>query len=195
MNQLLASSLRCLSLGSRRLTVIAVLAAAGATAAAAQTAAQSAIPVAPGTRVRVSATNLVAPIIGSYLEQRGDTAVFIEEGGGRGLWSLTLTQITKLEQSSGDRRSNRPYLIKGAVFGAPAGLLASLIALKAFSPDSGKEWDRFPTYAIGTLAGAGVGAAIGSRFARERWSDVPLPRRVGLLPGRRGTVFALGFDF
>ncbi|MGQ0765236.1 MAG: hypothetical protein ACT4OZ_06180 [Gemmatimonadota bacterium] len=191
MNQLFTPSSRHFRTSWRLFGAIALPTLLGASAAFSQTA----IPVAPGTRVRVSASNLVAPIVGSYLEQRGDTAVFIEEGGGRGLWSLTLTQITKIEQSTGDRRSNTPYLIRGAVFGAPAGLLASLIALKVFSPDSGKEWSRGPTYAIGTLAGAGLGAAIGSRFARERWSDVPLPQRAALLPGRRGAVFLLGFDF
>jgi hypothetical protein len=153
------------------------------------------IPLAPGTRVRVTATNLVAPIIGSFLQQRGDTAVFIEEGSGRGVWSLTLAQITMLEQSAGDRKSNKPYLIKGALYGAPAGLVASILVLKAFSPDSGKEWDRVPTYATGVIGGALIGAAIGSRYAREHWSAVALPRRVSFLPSRRGLNISLGFAF
>jgi hypothetical protein len=174
------------------LAIFLAVSLAGVTAEA-QT--QTGIPLVPGTRVRVTATNMVAPIVGSFLEQRGDTAVFIEGGSGRGIWSLTLGQIIRLEQSAGEKRSNKPYLIKGAAFGAGAGLVASLLFLKAFSPDGTKEWDRTPSMIIGAVAGGGIGAAVGSRFAREHWSAVPLPRRVGLLPTRGGFKVGLGFEF
>ncbi|MFN8542572.1 MAG: hypothetical protein U0232_34460, partial [Thermomicrobiales bacterium] len=84
----------------------------------------SALPIVPGARVRISATTTVTPLVANYLEMRGDTAVFIEAGAGRGIWTITTDQITKLELSKGDARYNKRPMLKGAAIGAGAGTLA-----------------------------------------------------------------------
>ena len=154
-------------------------------------------PVPPGTRVRVHADNLVTPLVAHFLEMRGDTAVFIEDAAGRGVWSLSLDQITKLERSAGDQRSNTPYIMKGALIGAPIGAVGGFIFSASFHPsDSTKKYNRFPTALVGAVVGAGVGALVGTRFASEHWSNVPLPRRVSLMPSPRGGFqVGLGFVF
>jgi hypothetical protein len=160
--------------------------------------AQSAVlPVTPGTRVRVHAANLVTPLIAHYLEMRGDTAVFIEDASGRGIWSIPVPDISQLERSAGDKRQNGPYMTKGAIIGAPIGAVIAYIFAETVQPsDSTKKYNRLPTTAVGALVGAGVGALIGTRFASEHWSNVPLPRRVSVVPLRRGGVeVGLGFRF
>lgn len=51
--------------------------------------------------------------------------------------------------------------------------------------------------ALGGLAGAGLGALIGSRIRTERWQDIPVERlRVGLAPQSGGRFsLAIGVDF
>jgi hypothetical protein len=176
------------------LTVVAALALAPVAGIHAQSAA---LPVPPGTRVRVHAENLVTPLVAHFLEMRGDTAVFIEDQAGRGVWSLTLDQITKLERSAGDQRSNRNYIMRGAFIGAPVGAIAGFIFSASVHPsDTTEKYNRAPTALLGAVVGAGVGALIGTRFATEHWSNVALPRRVSVMPLSRGGVqLGLGFVF
>jgi hypothetical protein len=50
---------------------------------------------------------MVVPLIANFLEQRGDTLVFIEDERGRGVWSFGLSQIERLETSA-DAGSTHP---------------------------------------------------------------------------------------
>ncbi len=157
-----------------------------------------AINVVPGTRVRVTAANQVAPLIANFMQMRGDTAVFIEEGAGRGIWSLYVGDIRKLEESSGERLTNRPYVLRGAAIGGGGGLLLGLVLANNLKPsDSGRKYNKVGNGAVGALLGAAIGAGIGSRFATENWTDVPL-RRVSLAPfgpGGRGLTAAFSLAF
>ena len=145
------------------------------------------VPVMPGSRVRVSAASLVAPLVANFLEQRGDTLVFIEESTGPGVWSITLPLITKLETTGGDATGNRPYVLKGAAIGAGSGLVVGLLFAAAARPaDEGRTYNRPVTGLIGAAIGGGIGAFLGSRRQTERWIDVPLPGRLSLLPDPRG---------
>jgi hypothetical protein len=155
-----------------------------------------ALPVLPGTRVRVKAANLVAPLSATYLEMRGDTVVFIESAG-RGLWSLPLDQIISVERSAGEKRRNTGYIARGALIGAPIGSLAFWGISGIIDPsDSTKRYSRGNSAALGAVVGAAVGALIGTRFATEHWSPVPIPKRVSIIPLRRGAVqVGLGFTF
>ena len=141
-----------------------------------------ALPVLPGTRVRVKAANLVTPLIATYLEMRSDTAVFIESVG-RGVWSLPMDQITSIERSAGEKRRNSGPIVRSAIIGAPIGALAFWGATGIVTPsDSTKQFKRGGTAALGAVVGGIVGAIIGTRFAAEHWSSVPLPKRVSIMP-------------
>lgn len=161
---------------------------------AAQARTSGSVPVVPGTRVRVKTTSLVAPLVANFLEQRGDTLVFIEEGRGRGLWSFDLAQIQKLEMTAGDVGRNTRPIAKGAAIGAGVGLaLGVLFAGVAQPSDSTKEYSKVLSGLAGAGAGAGVGAWFGSRVKTEGWVNIPLPRQLSLrVSGRGGLAIAIG---
>lgn len=153
------------------------------------------LPILPGTRVRVTATTLVAPLIANFVEVRGDTAVFIENSAGRGLWSFTLDQITRLERSAGERSRNTDYIVKGGLLGAGAGgLLSWGFSAIANPSDSTRRFNKLATTGIGMALGAVAGAMVGSRRMRESWDPLPLPHRMSFLPSRRGG-FDVGFSY
>jgi hypothetical protein len=156
------------------------------------------INVLPGTRVRVTATNLVAPLVATFLQQRGDTAVFIEDGAGRGIWTISVSQIIRLERSNGEQRSNKPKVIRGAIIGGVVGLGGGLLFASTAKPgNSSKTYDRGLTGGLGMLAGGAIGAFIGTRFAQERWTNIPLPSRASFAPQstRGGLRLAFGYSF
>jgi len=124
---------------------------------------------------------LVTPLIANFLEQRGDSLVFIEEGRGRGLWSFAISQIQRLEMTAGEAGRNKKPIAKGAAIGAGVGLaLGVLFAAAAEPSDSTKEYSMLLTGAAGAAAGAGIGAYLGSRVKTERWVNVPLGRQFSL---------------
>lgn len=153
----------------------------------AQRAAQGSIALAPGSRARVKAQGMVAPLVANFLEQRGDTLVFIEDDKGRGVWTFALSQVERLETTAGEGGRNQRYVARGAMYGGAAGLVAGLAFASAASPsDATKEYSKPMTAMVGAALGAGVGAIIGSRFKTEKWVNVPLPRQLSFVPGRRG---------
>jgi hypothetical protein len=156
------------------------------------------LPIVPGARVKVSATTLVSPLMANYLEMKGDTAVFIESSAGRGIWTFTLDQITKVEQSQGDKRNNKGPMIKGAAIGVPIGALLFWGTTGIINTsDSTRQFNRAGTAAVGAAVGAVVGAIVGSRIPQEHWMALPLPKRVSFNPFRRdgGMEVKLGFSF
>ena len=154
----------------------------------------STVSVAPGSRVRVKTLTLVAPLVANFLEQRGDTLVFIEDGRGRGLWTFALSQIQTLETTAGEAGRNKRPIAQGAAIGAGVGLaLGVLFAAVAQPSDSTKEYSAILTGAAGAAAGAGIGAYFGSRVKAERWVNVPLPGRLSLRLSPRGAL-GLGFS-
>lgn len=145
---------------------------------------QSQLPLVSGMRVRVTASNLVAPLVANYLESSADTLKFVE---GRGIWSLTLDQITKLEVTIGEQRHNRSYVIKYGAIGAAAGALAFGYYSANFRPgDRSKDYSMLGTAAIGAVVGGGIGAYIGSRASAEKWRALPLPKKISLFPDAAG---------
>lgn len=182
-----------------RFPVLASLALAVALPLAAQQPAASSpagsLPVMPGSRVRLSASTMVSPLVANFLEMRGDTAVFIEAIAGRGIWTFTLDQIQQLERSDGDKRFNRGPMVQYGAIGAGAGLLAIWGITGILSPsDSTRKYDRTASAAVGLALGGAIGTFLGSRVTRERWMHVPLPRRVSVAPWRRDGV-RVGLDF
>jgi hypothetical protein len=158
-----------------------------ASVAGAQRPSSSTVPIAAGSRVRVKTPQLVAPLIANFLEQRGDTLVFIEEDRGRGVWSFALSQIERLETTAGETAYDKRPIARGAMIGGGIGLAAGIGFAAGFSPsDSSKEYSKLLTGALGLTIGAGIGAYVGSRVKAERWVNVPLPRQLSLFPNRRG---------
>jgi hypothetical protein len=145
------------------------------------------VPVTPGSRARVTVPSLVAPLVANFLEQRGDTLVFIEEGSGPGVWSFALAQIDKLEVTGGQARRNRNFVAKGAAWGAAGGLVLGIMFAAAARPsEEGRTYNRPVTGLVGAALGGGIGAFVGSRREIERWVTVPLPGRLALAPNRSG---------
>jgi hypothetical protein len=153
------------------------------------------LPIPRGTRVRITADNLVTPLIANYLELRGDTIILFEEGAGRGIWSVTLNQVRRLEATAGARRVNRPYVLRGALIGGAAGAVGGLIFASSTTPsDPDKKYSRPLSGLVGAAVGAGIGALVGSRFTAEGWVPVPLPGRVSVGP-LPGVGWRLSFTF
>ena len=175
--------------------VLSICTACLAHEAAAQASSRATVPITAGSRVRVKTPTLVAPLVANFLEQRGDTLVFIEEGRGRGVWSFALSQIERLETTAGEAGRNKRPIGRGAAIGGGIGLLGGLLFAAAVQPsDSTKEYSRPLTAALGAGVGAGIGAILGARVKSERWVSVPLPRQLSLFPNRRGGfTIAIGF--
>lgn len=156
--------------------------------------------IVPGTRVRVTSANQVAPLVANFMSQRGDTAMFIEEGSGRGIWSIQIGDIRKIEQSAGEQRSNRPHMVRGAAVGGVVGLVGGIAFSNSAKPSTeGREYNKWGTASVTAILGAGLGAAIGTRFATEKWTEVPI-RRVALGPmfgpsGARGIRASVSLAF
>jgi hypothetical protein len=150
---------------------------------------RTSIPVVPGSRVRVMTPTLVTPLIANFLEQRGDTLVFIEDDRGRGVWSFAISQIQRLEMTAGESGRNTRPIAKGAMIGAGVGLVLGVLFASVAEPsDSTREYSAVLTGLVGAGAGAGVGAFFGSRVTSERWVDVPLPGRLSLRLNRRNGI-------
>jgi len=188
--------LRSYALFSLTVSLLAFPAATSAQQASpAATTQRVGLPILPGTRVRITATTLVAPLVANFLEMKGDTAVFIENSAGRGLWTFTLDQITRLERSAGEQRRNKDYMVTGGLLGAGAGgLLFYLFSAIADPSDSTQRFNKAATTGVGMALGAVAGTMVGARRMREGWDPLPLPHRMSFLPSRRGGL-DVGFSF
>jgi hypothetical protein len=152
------------------------------------------LPVPPGARVRVTAPSLVGPLIANYLEMRGDTVVLVEDRAGQGLWSIPYSELRSLHLSTGQKRNNARYIVRGAGVGAAGGFVLGLAFAATVQPsDTGRKYKRITTGGFVAGAGALIGAVVGSRFHAEAWSPINLPRRLSLIPARHGLRIELTF--
>jgi hypothetical protein len=148
----------------------------------------AAVPITAGSRVRVKTPTLVAPLVANFLEQRGDTLVFIEDGRGRGVWSFDMASIDRLETTVGQRGRSKSAMQKGALIGGGIGLAMGILFAATFDPHNGaRQYSRVQTGIVAGLAGAGFGFFIGSLQTTEAWVTVPLPKQAPDL--------AAGFSF
>ena len=162
-------------------------------AAAERAAAQvpAALPIADGTRARVT-----APALGptrrvvTVLAQRGDTLVLRAEGA-RDSLLLPAAGVTRLEVSHGRKTRVQRGLVVGLLGGAAVG---AALAYAAYDPDPCAGSESFACVAVfsgtsrgqdaglgaalGAVAGAAAGSVVGLLWRTERWQRVPLPPRV-----------------
>jgi hypothetical protein len=164
----------------------------------------------PGARVRVTFPCGAHPLPasgtrscrseGRLIAIQGDTLAFARADS---TTRLALVTISRVEASHG-RRSR--WLL-GAGLGLLVGAGATYAVLysggstsmcnASANQDAMSSSECFGLTALGGVAGAGLGALLGSRFSSERWQDVPLTRlRLGLgtgPDGRPGIGVALAF--
>jgi hypothetical protein len=169
-------------------TLVALLVLVPCAGMAAQT-------VAPGTRVRVKSSQVVAPVIGSFQGMRRDTLVVIEDGTAAQLWTFTTSTIDRLEVSAGMKGGNRGPITRWALIGAGAGAVGGYLVAAILEGSSSSNYNAVLSAAVGAGVGAGVGAAYGYRKLEEHWSPVPVPRAVGLVPTRDGVRLAFSTRF
>ena len=139
---------------------------------------------------------MVAPLVANFLQMRGDSAVFIEDGSGRGIWSIHINDISKLESSSGEKRSNKSYIVRYATYGGSGGLVLGVLFASVAKPsDKSRSYDRVATALIGGVVGGAIGAGIGTRVAKERWAPVVITKRLTVVPLEGGARVGLSFSF
>jgi hypothetical protein len=161
------------------------------------TAAQSAAAqsLTPGTRVRVTSNQMVAPIVGSYQGMRRDTLVVIEDGAGAKVWAFNTTAVQQVEVSIGMKGGNRDPMIRWGLIGAGVGGGIAFITSVSLENNSGQRYNQMTSTLVGAAMGAGLGAFYGSRKLAEHWAPVPLPQRVGVVPTPNGLRITLSASF
>jgi hypothetical protein len=141
--------------------------------------------LAPGTRVRVKSSQVVAPVIGSFQGMRRDTVVVIEDGARAQVWTFTSSAIDRLEISAGMKGGNREPTTRWALIGAGIGAAAGWLTAVALEGASDSEYNDLLSAVVGAGLGAGIGAAYGYRALDEHWTPVPT-RSLGVVLSRVG---------
>ena len=174
---------------SYRALLAALLVLAPLRITAAQTAAAQSLS--PGTRVRVTSNQMVAPIVGSYQGMRRDTLVLIEDGTGAKIWAFNTAAVSQVEVSVGMKGGNRDPMIRWGLIGAALAFITSV----SLENNSGQQYNQLLSTLVGAAMGGGLGAFYGSRKLAEHWAPVPLPRRVGVVPTAKGLRITLSASF
>jgi hypothetical protein len=164
----------------------------GVVAIPAMAAAQS---LTPGTRVRVKSPQVVAAVTGNFQGMRRDTLVVIEDGNAGQAWSFTPATIDKLEVSVGFKGGNKGPMTRWGVIGAGGGAVAGWLVAALLESSSDSKYNNVLSAGVGAVVGGGLGVAYGYRVQEENWAPVPIPRRVGLVPTRRGIRVGLAAAF
>ena len=82
------------------------------------------------------------------------------------------------------------------MIGAGSGAAAGWIFSRAVTPsDPTKKYSVALKIGAGALVGALIGGAMGSRFRDENWTNLPLPKRLSLVPAGHGVGLRVAFDF
>jgi hypothetical protein len=178
---------------SYRALLAALLVLAPLRITAAQTAAAQSLS--PGTRVRVTSNQMVAPIVGSYQGMRRDTLVLIEDGTGAKIWAFNTAAVSQVEVSVGMKGGNRDPMIRWGLIGAALGGGIAFITSVSLENNSGQQYNQLLSTLVGAAMGGGLGAFYGSRKLAEHWAPVPLPRRVGVVPTAKGLRITVSASF
>jgi len=161
------------------------------------------VPPALGARVRLTTPCALVSqpvperrnwcvLVGKLLEWRADS-IDLEVKGDRRSYNLSTESL--VEVSRGFRSRTRQGAVIGFVVGAGSTFLLFHTSGSTDPCDASANQDAIGSagclgiYALGGLAGAGLGALIGSRIRTERWQMVTQGRvRISLVAQRRLTL-------
>ncbi len=170
---------------------LAVLALSPFTAGLAQ---EQALPLEPGTRVRVTAPALgldkqaatFETVIGDTLVLSVDSTTF-----------FPLASVARLDVY----RGRKSHSGRGAMIGALPGAVIGGVVAHELCTDEWMAADKAAECAllggvIGAGVGMGVGAIVGSLIKTDRWVEVPLDRfRVSIVPQHDGLALGVSVAF
>jgi hypothetical protein len=157
-------------------------------------------PIAPDTRVRITATGAKRPVVG-LLRAVGADTVAVHDAAGRPFAWIARSEVHRFEVSRGRESrgaARRRGALRGALIGVGAGALLGGLGDTCRDRDGDPRTCEDEVSAGGQVAGAAaaagaVGALIGGLVARprERWTAAELPARVGVVPFGRGGAMAI----
>jgi len=149
--------------------------------------APAALPIAAGTRARVTAPALgPSRRVATVIAQRGDTLVLRSEGALNSV-AVPLAGVTGLEVSRGRHTRVRRGLVVGLLGGALVGAVSAFAAYESDPCAQGQffgcfDMGRGEQMGLGAVAGGVLGAAVGSvvglAWRTVRWERVSLPPRI-----------------
>ena len=145
-------------------------------------------PIAPGTRVRITAPSAGADkLIGTVVPSPVDT-LMVRPADRMTAVAIPLASVTRLEVRFGQKS----HLLLGAAIGFVAGAaslgIGSAVDCNQADSDCAKHQTVTLT-ALGGLSGGAVGALLGSFIHSDRWERVVLERmRVSLVPADGGRL-------
>ncbi|HET9326757.1 MAG TPA: hypothetical protein VFQ05_08295, partial [Candidatus Eisenbacteria bacterium] len=125
----------------------------------------------PGARVRVHSTPRERkPVLGVLEAWKPDTLVVLSDSAATRL-SIPMAHIVRFETSAGKGPATREGAQTGAILGALAGL-----TIAALNDNNEMVWKYPLGGTLGMIAGAGVGAVVGSARRIEQWKAAPIPQ-------------------
>jgi hypothetical protein len=133
-------------------------------------------PVQAGSRVRVTARQLVVPVIGSFQTVRRDTIVVLEEGVSASIWNVPVANVQRFELSAGIRGGDGGRAVKFALWGGVSGAALGLLTSVILQNSTGDRYDKGASAGVGAGVGALILGLVGYRHAHEEWTLVPLTR-------------------
>jgi hypothetical protein len=141
-------------------------------------------PVLLDSRVRVTTHSAPGLATAGTLESWNGHSLELS-GSGFAPQTIPLSDLAKLEIS----RGKKGHWLAGTLIGTGLGIGAGLLAASANNVDDPASNDPFSGFAasvseqgvdmsivfVSTLAGAGLGALVGSLIKTEKWEEVPIP--------------------
>jgi hypothetical protein len=151
----------------------------------------------PDTRIRMTVASSLRPVTGVVVAHRGDTLIVRTDADGRTM-TVPLAQVIRLDVSRGATTNTRRGAVVGLGSGALVGLVLGAVTYKKpdcsdvpFCLDFGPGPDMLVGASLGGVAGAFVGAVIGSART-EIWEPaegiLDERTRLGIAPAPRGGV-------
>lgn len=184
---------------------VALALAASPAAARAQSTTSAATPLAPGTRVRVSAVQRRDAITGVVVSHSADSLV-VRSDRDSSTVALARVQVARVDVS----RGRHSQMLKGAAYGllggAGIGALTGLTLFSGASCDANAEFGLCLGPGFGAAVGAtlfgAVGALVGTlvgSYEREQWSPAPAASareaRLRITPVRGGLALSASLPF
>jgi hypothetical protein len=86
-------------------------------------------------------------------------------------------------------------MTRWALIGAGGGAVAGWLVAAILEGATDSKYNDVLSAGVGAAVGAGFGAAYGARVQEEHWTQISIPRRVGLVPTRNGVRLGFAASF